>query len=160
MRHLEEFLDDALVFLQAFLPVQLDAINTEKADDIVLELPKAYYFGGPDTLSVSEYPSIEVAAPDITLQNPSLGQLHWDSRPRVMIRVFLQDPNVGHFTRLMYRYGRAVSETMAQPSAFGGSESVESFSAHYALNPETNERAQFTGGVLLIFNLDSTAARP
>jgi hypothetical protein len=159
MRHLEAFCDDALAYLQANLPTRIAALNAETTDfDLVV--PVAYWFGGPPSLAVSDYPSIEVAAPDIALQNPSLSQLHWDSRPRVMVRLFHQDTNFEQFTRALYRYGRCIVETMTQPGAFGGHEAIENLSTHYAVNPETNERAEFTGGVLCVFNLDSTEARP
>jgi hypothetical protein len=162
MRHLEAFVDDAITTLKANLPARIDAINTEMTDfDLVKPGNDRYLFGGePGTAVVLEYPSIEVAATDWRLSNADLYQSRWDAAITVMIRALLEDTDFQRLYKSTMRYGRCILETMLTPDAFGTHEKVLDARGFYRVNPETGERAEFLGGALVIFSIESLEARP
>lgn len=159
MRHVEDYIDAGLASLRAQLPGRIAAVNAEKPD---LRVPTpdtdAYYPGG---LSVFlKYPSVELAAPDWTLANPSLGQRAWDGNVTVTGRILMQHPEFDVLYRMVMRYGRCLVEVLSKQDALGTGVTVQQMRGFYRVNPETGERDEFIAGALVVCTLDVTEATP
>lgn len=118
----------------------------------------AFYAGG---LSVFlKYPSVEVAAPDWMINNPSLGQRAWDGNVTVTSRILYQHPDFDTLFRAVMRYSRCLVESLAQQDAFGTGQTVTSMRGFLRVNPETGERDEFIAGALVVCTLDVLEATP
>lgn len=156
---LEQFIDALCDTFRANLNERIRVINGERTDFEIPEVnPEAVIPFGESV--VITYPSVEVAAPDWNFGRPSIDQRDWTGTAVVMARAWWQHPDFHRLTRGLYRYGRAMSEVMSEPGAVGPHESVQSMRGFYRVNPETNERAEFTAGALIIMTVELVGVRP
>ena len=155
----EQFVDDARDYLRANLPAYITAKNATKTDfDLAAPKYEAYYFGGPPALTVWRPVDRDRDAGHVAVQPVAPAALV-DAQPRMMIRAFLQEVEFEKLTRMAYRYAECIMQTMIQPGAFGGHEKVDRVTCSWGVNPETNEREEFTGGCLVVFTIGSMAVR-
>lgn len=158
-RHLEPFLDAATDALRKGLDARIDAINGETADfDLVKPVASAYYPGGVST--VIENPTVEIAAPDWAINNPTLGQREWSGDYTLMCRIWYQHPDFNMLYRSLMRYGRALVEVLAQEDALGPHTTISRMDGAYRVNPEINDRIEFEGGALVICHFETVELRP
>lgn len=158
MIHAEEFLDATIATLKANLPAALAAINAAHTDFQVAVPDDDSYSTG--TLDILRYPWIEVAVPDFSISNFSMEQWDADFYPVVIVRGLYQEPlSADRLDRALKRYGQALLNVLLTPNAFGAHEVVQSVRGGYRVNPETQERTEFTGGVVAAFTIESTVTR-
>lgn len=156
---LEQFIDALCDTIRANLNERIAVINGEHTDFQIPDVaPEAVIPFGESTIVT--YPSVEVAAPDWNFTTPSINQHTWTGSAVVMARAWWQHPDFHTLTRALYRYGRCLSEVLAEPDAFGPHESVQTMRGFYRVNPETNEQAHFVAGALIICTLELVGVRP
>lgn len=108
------------------------------------------------------WPAVEVAAPDWDLTNVSLAQMSGDLSLRMIAMCWYQETDFDTLYRASMRFADATLRCLMQPDAFAPVDDravVAAVSGRYRVNPETNERAEFTAGTLLAFTLDIGADR-
>lgn len=124
-----------------------------------------YYPGGTDV--IVRYPTIEVAAPDLSGDTFSIDQHESDQTPVVIIRAWLQDAKFQTLYRMVNRYGSAIHNLLCTPDdatargcGFGPDVTIRRYTARWRFNPQTGERDQVTSAVLLAYWLDAPDVRP
>ena len=159
MRSLEPLLDAAVATLKSELPTRIGVVNQEYTG-FVLPVPDtdAYYAGGLSTYL--KFPSVEVAAPDWNLANPSLAQVTWEGTAQVMARVIWQHMDFDTLHRGMLRYSRCLAEVLSGQDCFGVGQTVTSLRGFVRFNPETGEREEFVAGALVVCQLDVVEVAP
>lgn len=166
MIHVPDFEAATVETLRASFPIFLASVAAEVGYELpppdddggsIDEQGVSYSYGDQEVL---RWPYVEVAVPDATITNLSIGQYAGDFAMNVIVRCLVSDPVGPRLNRKIKFYGRALLETLLQPDAFGDGEVVGSVRIAYRTNPETNEREEFVGGVLLVFEIPSVVVRP
>lgn len=158
MLDLETYIDNGVQTLHDNLAATLAVIDAEKAD-FVLPVPRAEDVSAGGVTEFKRYPTIEVAAPDGTLENMSMGQHAGDHTFNVMVRAVNQINQWGKLYRTTMRYQRALTTVLTEPDAFGRVE-VVSLRWSNRVNPQTEEHPELIMGTLLIFQLKGPEVRP
>lgn len=114
----EALVDAMKTYLNTNLPAKLDALDTEYTDTIVLDDIVNYYVGQRSAESVPEYPACFILATDTTIG-------YWNNSTNeatheVAISVLVLDPDAEVLQRKVYRYARAIWETLVS-AHFAGS---------------------------------------
>jgi hypothetical protein len=157
--HTEPLLDYVIAYVKANLGAQIDAVNALHADFQIDYLdPEAILPGGEAT--VEQYPSLEVAIPEQFLTRPSLGQVDWDARVRVIFRFWADSQTLEYeeLYRRVQRYGHALLRLMATPGAFNTG-TVTDVATMYRFNPETSERQFAVGAMLQVYTVEEVETR-
>ena len=159
MQHLESYIDTGIAALKAGLPTRIQAVN-QTHTDFVLPTPAAdsYFAGGLSTYLA--FPSVELAAPDWSLANPSIRQQGWSGTATVTARILYQHADFDTLYRAVMRYGRCLTEVLAQPDALGVGQTVSSMRGFYRVDPEAGTREEFIAGALVVCSLDVFEATP
>lgn len=106
----EGLIDAIKTYLTTNLPAKLDALDTEYPDTIVLEDLVTWYVGQKSIESIQEYPAGFVLANETSIEywnNTSSNGMH---EITISVIVLDQDPEI--MQRRVYRYARAVWETL------------------------------------------------
>jgi hypothetical protein len=141
------------------------AIGNENALHTDFQLPTVptdrIMFGG--TPLVAQYPTVEVAVPDIDGTGLSLGQVGWDTAPEVMVQAWLDEQpdwkGAEGLYRAILRLGRAVFTPLIQPGAFYQGAAVQRFSVRHRMNPQNRDAPRLHAAVLLLFTLEDSESR-
>jgi hypothetical protein len=153
--HLEPFLDACKASLVAGLPAAIATINANHPDpDIQLDPVAAgnIWIGGYDVLA---YPTIEIASPDWTMAQLSIGQHSADLGCIVIVRCHVRDVSPERIYRQALRYASAMLLVLLTDEAFGHRAVVEDVRGSYRFNPETEERQEASGHATINFRLQS-----
>jgi hypothetical protein len=157
--HTEPLLDYVVAYVTANLGGQIDAVNGLHSDFQVPYLePAQIKPGGEGT--VETYPTLEVAIPEQFLSRPSLGQVTWDARVRVIFRFWADSQTLEYeeLYRRVQRYGHALLRLMVTPGAFDTG-AVADVATMYRFNPETDERQFAVGAMLQVYTIEEVETR-
>lgn len=114
----EALVDAIKSYLNTNLPAKLDALDTEYTDTIVLDDIVTYYVGQRSAESVPEYPACFILATETAIG-------YWNNAVsegahELAISVLVLDADAEVLQRKVYRYARAVWETLVS-AHFAGS---------------------------------------
>lgn len=174
MIHVEDLLNAALASLRETLPDRIAAMNAATATDgydVVLGVPddepddepgssRVSYSTGADP--VLRYPWVEVAVPDSTHEEWSVGQVDGIMRAAIVVRMWVSEPRppLARADRAVKRMAACVLETLVQPGAFGGGAWVETIRAAYRVDPLVDEGTGPVAAAILVFTVGVDAVRP
>lgn len=160
----EPYIDAAIASLQndaTGVNHFIGVANAAHSDFAVATVDDEDVHAGGGTMLL-RWPAIEVAAPDWDLSNVSLAQMSADLSLRIIAMCWYQETDFNTLYRASMRFADATLRCLMQPDAFSPADDravVPAVSGRYRVNPETNERAEFTAGTLLAFTLDVGADR-
>ncbi len=107
----EGLVDSLLSYLESNLPAKLDVIDTQLNDGITLRDPVAYLYRDPwDPRAITTTPVVFTIVPRTAVvqwKETSARQSH-----QVLIYLVEQDSSPEDLRKRMYRYGRAIWETL------------------------------------------------
>lgn len=167
----------SIASLRANLPARIAVFNAEgnaqlavPADDGLPLAPArvelGYVFGGLPMHSAGSFPVIEVAIPDATVTNLSLGQVEGDLDSSIVVACWAGKTSGQDFPTVYEQvlgYARCVSEVLLQPDAIYPRETVDRIRFAFAANPDRRERDEmetFTFGGFVFFTTVGVAQRP
>lgn len=167
-----------IVSLRAQLPARIAVFNGE-AGNPVLDLPAddggplapprpglAYLFGGQPHVGAGEFPKLEVAIPDATVDNLALAHADGDLSSTLVVAVWAGRAGGEDFPTVYEKvlgYARCVTEVLLQPDAVYPRETVDRIRFAFAANPDRRDRGEmetFTFGGFLFLTTDGVAQRP
>jgi hypothetical protein len=171
-------IDTTIASLRANLPARIAAFNAE-GSGATLDVPAddgdpvepvrpglGYVFGGAPRYAAGDFPKIEVAVPDATAENLSIGQVDADLDSTLVVACWAGRTSGEDFS-LLYRkvlgYARCVTEVLLEPDAIYPSETVKRIRFAFAANPDQRARDEmetFTFGGFVFLTTEGIAARP
>lgn len=161
----EEFADAVCDSLRINLPAALGAQTVRYADhdaamgrvvELIAPANEDYYAGGVG--AVTRYPTVEVAAPDLTASGFDIAQTDGDVTLNLIVRAFDRHPVHDILYRKMSRLGAAIISVLMTPGAVSDC-TIEALRAAWRFNPETEEQDNVVSGVLLAFTVNTVMRR-
>lgn len=161
MRHVEALVDAGLATLMARLPDKIEELNAEP-DALELEVPgeDAYHFAGvvpfPPVM-----PAVELTATDADMDEFDLAQQGFRTGAVLWAAAWATDADHSRLIRRAYRYGRALTEVLTEPDAFGDHAVVLRVRASYRafIDQENRDAAVYNGGAMLMITLGTVEQR-
>jgi hypothetical protein len=159
VRHLEPFLDACVAALRAGLPAAVDAVNAAHMDFDLEHIPDDHFFVGGYTTAV--YPMIEVASPDWTMQQLSIGQFSSALSLPVVIKISALDYSSETLYRRLLRYVSAILQVMLDPDAIPGADvdRDRGIRGGYVFNPESGEIQELDGAAIVVLYMEADETR-
>lgn len=109
--------------LQRQMPDQVAAFRAEPANQVEVDPPATYHFGGQDLLAAFPFPQVEVAAVAGDTGNWAIQRVSADHDPRVNVAVWVDGADGGGDVPTLYEQtlglARCVIECLAPVGAFG-----------------------------------------
>lgn len=111
----------AIATLETSMPGQVAAFNAEPANQVEIEEPQTYHFGGEDLLNAHAFPQIEVAVVAGDTGNFAIDRSEVDHDPRVNVAIWLEGDkgDVSQLYEQMLGLIRCAIECLAPKNAFG-----------------------------------------
>jgi hypothetical protein len=159
IQHTEPLLDYVIAYVKANLGAQIDTVNAAHTDFQIDYLDPAAILPGGES-AIENYPALEVAIPEQFLSRPSLAQVTWDARVRVIFRFWADSQTLEYeeLYRRVQRYGTALLKLMVTPGAFDTGQ-VSDVATMYRFNPETSERQFAVGAMLQVYTIEEVETR-
>jgi hypothetical protein len=159
IRHLEPLLDAAVASLRAGLPTAIAAVNAAHSDFQVETVPDDAMFVGGFTTAV--YPMIEVASPDWTMQQLSVGQFSSELAWPLVVKVTAMDMTAQLLYRRLLRYVSAILAVLLDPDAIPGCDVDRDRGVRgaYAFNPESGEIQELDGAAIIVLYMGADETR-
>lgn len=158
MRDIGAILGAAVGSLQSGLPPRLVALNV--ADELIVE-PQNIVGGGVGEILV--YPLLEVAVPDWSMRGFTVGQVAVEMDLNLVVKAWHQIADFPTLHDTMLVYQRAILDVLAQPDALvssGPRPVIGSVRGGMRVNPETEERQEFTAATVIVFTIETVGVRP
>jgi hypothetical protein len=116
-----------------------------------------YYVGGAST--ILRWPAIEVAVPDLNMQNFDIALTEGDFTENLVIVAWDSHVDRSILYRKLARLATAIWDVLLVPHSMGTAQ-VETVRAAWRQNPETPPGEELESGCLLVFGLSSTRMNP
>lgn len=158
----DPYIDAAKASLKAELPGRIAVVNAAYTDGLVVPTPDpdtGYMLGGHPAIYVP-LPTVEVAATDWELGESSIEQLSWELGLSIIVRGVVGHPDPDPNYRITMRFGRAITEVLIEPGAFGPGIAAETIRGSYRVDPQLGEDMQVIGIASMEFALGMVEHRP
>lgn len=117
--------DQATDHLQAYLNQRIAAINAAGGVQLAPVGNDHFYAGGKDLIPPDAHPAVEVAIANVATTNIDLAYHRGDSLYPISVVIHTHSPDYDVLWRSMYRYARAVAETLAKRDVLGSSATLD-----------------------------------